>query len=166
LPDTYNGVPNSLGWVLEEMDLEIEDTAVKKGLMGAAARAFKPFGSVKAAFHPANPARPPRFVVAEMKFGYHAKEGKPLTDKEWKGRLGTSDDGKQMSKKWINARLKDSLPEKYMQITGCYVRWLYGVQPVKAENSKRTKSKKGKLMGLAYFPPYALRGFDMDKLGW
>jgi hypothetical protein len=60
-----------------------------------------------------------------------------------------------------------SLSSKYTAIQKqAYAHWLYGAQPVKAENSKRTKSKKGKLMGLAYFPPYALRGFDMDKLGW
>jgi hypothetical protein len=123
-----------------------------------------PFGAIRATFNPGRPNARARFVVMEAKFGYHGKTQKALTDNEFKNRLDKKT--KQMSKQWIEYRLEKSLEERCMEIRRSYARWLYGAQPVRAANSKRTRSRSGKLMGLAYFPPYALRGFDIDRMNW
>jgi hypothetical protein len=125
-----------------------------------------PFGAIRATFNPGRPNARARFVVMEAKFGYHGgRKQKALTDNEFKGRLDKNT--QQMSKKWIDDRLEASLSRaKFAQMYNNYARWLYGAQPVQPQSSKRTRSRSGKLMGLAYFPPYALRGFDIDRMNW
>jgi predicted metal-dependent hydrolase len=164
LPNSYNGLPNSIGFVLEELELEIEGTSkiAQKVLTAAASQKIAPYGKISASFQPIKPEKP-KFVVMEAKFGYHGGKQKVLSDNEFKNRLDKKTG--QMSTKWIEKRLKEYFSqEEYTRIRDCYVRWLYGAQPVKPSNGKRTKSKSGKLMGLAYFPPYALRGFDIGKM--
>jgi hypothetical protein len=174
-PADYSGIPLSLGHVLDELNIEIEGFKVPKAID----RAIKPFGNIPADFNPTakKPPKYPRFVVMEAKFGYHAKAGKKLNDKEWEGKLGvTTSGGRQMSKTWIEARLRDVLPPgpdgtpnaKRDEIRrALYSRWLYGCQPHKASNSKQARARGGKrTIGLAFFPPYALRGYDIDAMRW
>jgi hypothetical protein len=170
-PADYSGIPLSLGHVLDELDLEIEGFKVPKMID----RAIKPFGSIPADFSPTSKKPPiyPRFVVMEAKWGYHASTGKKLGDKEWEGRLGTTTTGqRQMGRAWIFDRLNDVVPigtPKRSEINASgYGRWLYGCQPHSSGNNKQARSRGGKrVVGLAFFPPYALRGFDIDAMpGW
>lgn len=170
LPEHYNGIPKSLGWVLDELEIEIPGESIAKA---AITQQIKPFGNIRAEFKslPAKPRTLPRFVIMEAKFGYHAKRQEYLTDAEWRGKLGNTADGSQMSKTWIDSRLQRDIllalsNQKRRELGAIgYKRWLYGCQPVNAENSKRAQARGGKrLQGLAFFPPYALKGFDLDKL--
>jgi hypothetical protein len=170
-----NRVPLSLGHVLDELNIEIEGFEVPKVID----RAIKPFGNIPADFSPASKRPPsyPRFVVMEAKWGYHAKgkttDKQKLKDDEWEKRLGTtSGSGRQMSTKWIDDRINDIFPigsAKHRQIyASSYARWLYGCQPHKSSNAKVARARGGKrVQGLAFFPPYELRGFDIDSMpGW
>jgi len=173
-PADYSGVPLSLGHVLSELNLEIDGFEVPKVID----RAIKPFGSIPADFSPTTkrPPKYPRFVVMEAKWGYHAKSGTTLSNDEWRQRLGTTaGSGNQMSKRWIRDRLDDIYPpvagapgpkDQEIRAFG-YSRWLYGCQPHNPSNKKHARSRGGKrVQGMAYFPPYALRGFDIDSSGW
>lgn len=173
-PANYSGIPLSLGHVLEELHIEIEDVEVPKVLE----RGIKPFGNIPADFNPSAKKPPlyPRFVVMEAKFGFHATSGTALKDVEWERRLGVTSTGqRQMGRLWIRSRLNDIYPpvngapapkDQQIRIAG-HARWLYGCQPHKAENHKRARPRGGKRMvGLAFFPPYALRGYDIDGMGW
>jgi hypothetical protein len=113
----------------------------------------------------------------EAKFGYHAKRNDKLKNDEWEGKLGTTSSGqRQMGLKWIEKRLYDIFPvksdgandPKYDEIhRRGYARWLYGCQPHKASNNRKAQARGGKrVIGLAFLPPYALRGFDIDAMGW
>ncbi|BEP59147.1 hypothetical protein GmRootV118_63910 [Variovorax sp. V118] len=178
LPPHYNGIPNSLGWILDELDVEIPGEQIAKA---AISRSIKPFGDIDSDFNPVTgkPATFPRFVVMEAKFGYHVKSGNKLQDIEWKNKLGTTTTGvKQMSRTWIDQRLRTTVfppdpttgrvPQKLSDIQKIgYLRWLYGCQPANAKNSKKARARGGRRMqGLAFFPPYALRGYDIDKMKW
>jgi hypothetical protein len=171
----YSGIPNSLGHVLDELNIEIKGEDIPKAIT----RQIKPFGNIPADFNPTTKKPPayPRFVVMEAKFGYHAKRGEKLRNDEWEGKLGTTASGqRQMGAKWIETRLDTVFPlgtdgtahPKRREITRArYARWLYGCQPHKASNSKQAQARGGKrVVGLAFFPPYALRGFDIDAMGW
>ncbi|MNL24731.1 hypothetical protein D3C87_1461790 [compost metagenome] len=82
-----------------------------------------------------------------------------------------------MSRNWINSRLQSTVfppdpvtgqpPAKLKSVIAQYLRWLYGCQPANAKNKKVAQSRGGRRMkGLAFFPPYALRGYDIDKMNW
>jgi len=159
--------------VLSELNLEIDGFEVPKVID----RAIKPFGSIPADFSPTTkrPPKYPRFVVMEAKWGYHAKTGKELSAEEWQGRLGGTEDGRQMSVRWITPRMRDifststgEMHAKEAEIrTYDYSRWLYGCQPHNSSNKKKAQARGGKrTVGLAFFPPYALRGFDIDGMKW
>jgi hypothetical protein len=171
----YSGIPNSLGHVLDELNIEIKGEDIPKAIT----RQVKPFGNIPADFNPTGKKPPayPRFVVMEAKFGYHAKRGEKLKSEEWEGKLGATASGeRQMGRRWIVQRLDRIFPQQVDGSThlkrdeirrASYARWLYGCQPHKASNKKLAQARGGKrAIGLAFFPPYALRGFDIDGMGW
>ncbi|WP_078120441.1 hypothetical protein [Thiosocius teredinicola] len=172
-PKTYSGLPLSAGMVFDELGIEIEGEVVPKMIT----RAVEPFGDIPAEFSPTSHRPPtyPRFVVMEAKFGYQTNKDKPLTDYQFKKKLKKTQSGRQMSKKWIEQRLVDAFPNqedgtdnpKHIEIDiEGYARWLYGCQPHKSKNGKYARPRAGKrrMKGAAYFPPYALRGFDIDGM--
>lgn len=170
-PANYSGIPLSFGAVLDELGFEVAGDTIPKVIT----QAIKPFGKISADFAPTNKKPPsyPRFVVMEAKFGFHAKQETELKDNEWEKKLNTTSSGlRQMSRRWIFDRLNDIAPpgtSKRSDINSAgYARWLYGCQPHKSENSKAARARKGKrVVGLAFLPPYALRGFDIDAMsGW
>ena len=175
-PANYSGIPLSFGDVLDELGFEVVGETIPKVIT----QNIKPFGKIPTDFSPVKhrPPRYPRFVVMEAKFGFHAKQQSELKDDEWEKKLGTLSGGeRQMERtRWIDPRLTDAFPPigsttnpKLKEIqSATYARWLYGCQPHKAENSKRARARKGKrATGLAFLPPYGLRGFDIDTMpGW
>jgi hypothetical protein len=175
-PAKYNGIPLSFGAVLDELGFEVEGETIPRLINNS----IKPFGSIPTDFSPTTkkPPRYPQFVVMEAKFGYHQRSSTNLNNNEWERKLGTTASGqRQMSKRWIEARFADAFPPvsggqrapKHIEILKRgYARWLYACQPHKAENSKTARARGGKrVVGMAFLPPYALRGFDIDAMpGW
>jgi hypothetical protein len=193
-PTSYSGMPLSLGSVLEELNLELPGAqtveeiakaitakgtvpAVFKDKPGAAPSGSGPGKAGSVVQHTDRPKVLPRFVVMEAKWGFHGGTKTELRDEEWKGRLKqTSGGGMQMSRKWIEDRLDNIYPEKdgephpkRSEIKRVrYARWLYGCQPHKHSSGKGARPKGGKVrkVQVAFFPPYALKGFDIDTVGW
>ena len=173
-PATYNGIPLSFGTVLDELGFEVEGETIPRLINNS----VRPFGSIPTDFSPVTkkPPRYPQFVVMEAKFGFHAKAGTKLGDNEWERKLGQSSSGRQMSTPWITAGLDNAFPRasdgtpnpKRREISRArFARWLYGCQPHRAENHKSARARGGKrVVGTAFLPPYALRGFDMDAMSW
>lgn len=173
-PKTYSGLPLSAGMVFDELGVEIEGEVVPKMIT----RAVEPFGDIPAEFSPTSHRPPayPRFVVMEAKFSYQTSKDKPLTDSQFKKKLKKTVTGqRQMDPQWIEQRLVDAFPNqedgtshpKRKEIKrASYARWLYGCQPHKSKNGKYARPRAGKrrMKGTAYFPPYALRGFDIDGM--
>jgi hypothetical protein len=116
----------------------------------------------------------------EAKWGFHASQGAngtELSDAEWKNKLNSTNRGRQMSRRWIVDRLDaiypiqsdGSMHPKRQEIDRArYVRWLYGCQPHNAASRKAARPRGGRsrIVGLAFFPPYALKGFDIDGMNW
>jgi hypothetical protein len=195
----YSGFPLSLVSVLDELQLEIPGVEGAEAIMREVESRT---GTVPAVFHgwapptpaPAarrgsggsqpprlgagsRPAHLPRFVVMEAKFGFHASQGKELTDSEWKNKLSPTQGGRQMSMRWIDDRLDVIYPDQPNGTTHpkraeinrhLYSRWLYGCQPHNAESRKgaRPRGGRSRVVGLAFFPPYALKGYDIDGMNW
>lgn len=173
-PANYSGIPLSFGTVLDELGFEVQGETIPRLIT----QKIKPFGRIPTDFNPPNKRPPsyPRFVVMEAKFGFHAKAGRTLDNAEWEKKLGTSKSGPQMSTPWITAGLDNAFPRaqdgtpnaKRREIRMArYARWLYGCQPHRSENQKSARARGGKrVVGAAFLPPYALRGFDMDGMNW
>lgn len=188
-PHRYSGMPASLVTVLDELQLEIPDVAgaaaitqVMRSSTATIPAEFKNRPTTGAATNPNHdrPANLPRFVVMEAKWGFHANQGPrgtKLTDSEWKNKLGTTQSGRQMSRNWIVDRLDVIYPDQpdgsthptRRAITAArYARWLYGCQPHNADSRKMARPRGGRsrIAGLAFFPPYAIKGYDIDGMQW